>query len=219
VKLRSWQLPPGPAYSFSASSNFSTVAGSSPVLGRGQLYRFSIDIENGVSGTDSKSFATAVMSALSDQRSWIASGAVALQRVDSGPVDFRITLAAPTTVRAMCGYSLKIETSCYAGGEGRVVLNISRWVRGAQVYDGNLVDYHRYAVNHEVGHALGHNHAHNCLANGLAPVMMQQTIGTKTAAGVACRPNPWPFPAGIADAPGAEQVGDGADAAFFQRNA
>lgn len=217
VVLRSWQLPPGPAYSVSASGTFATVPGSSPVLGKGQLFKFTIDVENGVSGVDSKSFAAGVMAALSDRRSWIASGAVALQRVDSGPVDFRISLAAPMTVRQICGYSLKIETSCYAGSVGRVMLNVSRWVRGAQAYSGDLANYHRYAVNHEVGHALGHNHAHECLANGIAPVMMQQTIGLK-AAGRTCRPNPWPFPDGISDAPGAEQVGDAADLEFFQRN-
>ena len=65
-------------------------------------------------------------------------------------------------------------------------------------FAGDLANYRRYAVNHEVGHALGHNHAHECLRNGLAPVMMQQTIGTKTASGPACRVNPWPFPPGVA---------------------
>ncbi|MDQ1741781.1 MAG: hypothetical protein QOE23_120 [Pseudonocardiales bacterium] len=218
VRLRSWQLPPGPAYTFNGTGSFSTIAGSSGVLGRGQLFRFTIDIENGITGVDPKAFAAAVMSALSDQRSWIGSGQVALQRVESGPVDFRISLAAPTTVRNVCGYTLKIETSCNAGNVGRVMLNVSRWTRGAQAYAGNLADYHRYAVNHEVGHALGHNHAHECLANGMAPVMMQQTIGVKVAGGRSCRPNPWPFPAGVTDAPGAEQVGDQPDAEFFQRN-
>jgi hypothetical protein len=188
------------------------------VLGKGQLFRFTIDVENGVTGADPKAFAAAVMAALSDRRSWIATGAIALQRVDSGPVDFRISLAAPTTVRSICGYSLKIETSCYAGSVGRVMLNVSRWVRGAQVYAGDLDNYHRYAVNHEVGHALGHNHAHGCLANGLAPVMMQQTIGTRVSGTQTCRPNPWPFPAGVSDAPGAEQVGEAADMEFFHRN-
>lgn len=218
VALRSWQLPPGPAYTFNGTDTFTTIAGSSGVLGRGQLFRFTIDIENGISGVDPTRFAATVMSALSDQRSWIGSGAVALQRVESGPVDFRITLAAPTTVRTVCGYTLKIETSCNAGNVGRVMLNVSRWTRGAQAYAGNLTDYHRYAVNHEVGHALGHNHAHQCLDNGMAPVMMQQTIGLEVAGGRTCRPNPWPFPAGVAGAPGAEQVGDQADNEFFQRN-
>jgi len=218
VALRSWQLPPGPAYTFNGTGTFTTIPGTSGVLGKGQLFRFTIDIENGITGVDPRAFAAAVMNALSDKRSWIGSGAIALQRVESGPVDFRISLAAPTTVRSICGYSLKIETSCNAGSVGRVMLNVSRWTRGAVAYSGNLADYHRYAVNHEVGHALGHNHAHGCLANGMAPVMMQQTIGTRTAAGQTCRPNPWPFPPGVSGAPGAEQVGEGPDTEFFQRN-
>ncbi|HST48566.1 DUF3152 domain-containing protein [Jatrophihabitans sp.] len=218
VKLRSWQLPPGPAYTFNGTGVFTTIAGTSGVLGKGQLFKFTIDIENGITGVDPQAFAAGVMEALSDRRSWIGSGTVALQRVDSGPVDFRISLAAPTTVRSICGYTLKIETSCNAGSVGRVMLNVSRWTRGAQVYAGDLANYHRYAVNHEVGHALGHNHAHECLPNGMAPVMMQQTIGTKVAGGQTCRPNPWPFPPGVAGAPGAEQVGEAPDTEFFQRN-
>ncbi len=210
-------LPPGPAYGLSGQGTFSTIPGASNVIGEGHLYRFTIDVEDGVTGADPKAFATAVMSALSDSRSWIATGAVALQRVESGPVDFRISLTAPLTVRDMCGYSLRIETSCYAAN-GRVVLNVSRWVRGAKVFYPDLVNYRRYVVNHEVGHAIGHNHAHSCLGNGLAPIMMQQTIGTKTASGQACRANPWPFPPGVPDAPGAEQAGDSSDQEFFRRN-
>ena len=217
VRLPSPALPPGPPYTFQGTGSFTTVAGHSAVLGKGQLFRFTIDVENGIAGVDRKVFADTVMAALSDRRSWIGSGTVALQRVDSGPVDFRISLSAPTTVRRICGYSLRIETSCNAGSEGRVILNISRWTRGAVAFDGDLTNYRRYAVNHEVGHALGHNHSHYCLDSGLAPVMMQQSIGTRTANRV-CRPNPWPFPPGVADAPGAEQVGDQADAEFFQRN-
>jgi len=216
--LASPALPPGPPYTFQGTGSFTTVAGHSAVLGKGQLYRFTIDVENGITGVDRKAFAATVMAALSDRRSWIGNGAVALQRVDSGPVDFRISLSAPTTVRRICGYSLRIETSCNAGSVGRVVLNVSRWTRGAVAFDGDLANYRRYAVNHEVGHALGHNHSHNCLGSGLAPVMMQQTIGTKTASGRVCRVNPWPFPPGTPDAPGAEQPGDQPDADFFQRN-
>ena len=215
--LASPDLPPGPPYTFQGTGSFTTVAGHSDVIGKGQLYRFTIDVENGITGVDRQAFAATVMAALSDRRSWIGSGRVALQRVDSGPVAFRISLSAPTTVRRICGYSLRIETSCNAGSEGRVILNVSRWTRGAVVFDGDLANYRRYAVNHEVGHALGHNHAHYCLRDGLAPVMMQQSIGTRSATRV-CQANPGPYPPGSSDAPGAEQVGDQADAEFFRRN-
>ena len=63
----------------------------------------------------------------------------------------------------------------------RVFLNVSRWVRGAAPYVGDLTAYRVYMINHEDGHALGHNHAHQCLADGLAPAMMQQTFGLKSA--------------------------------------
>ncbi len=59
-------------------------------------------------------------------------------------------------------------------------------------------------INHEDGHALGHLHAHQCLSGGIAPVMMQQTIGLKNTTGTFCQANPWPYPPGAADAPGVE---------------
>ena len=218
--LPALQLPPGPAYTTQGSGTFSTIPGSSGVIGRGPVRRFSIEVENGVTGVDLQQFATTVMTALSSPQSWIADGSVGLQRVDSGPVDFHVTLVSSMTVRQLCGYDLPVETSCFAADkDNRVVLNVARWVRGAKAYAGDLATYRLYAVNHEVGHALGHLHSHECLPNGLAPVMMQQTIGTKTASGAICEPNPWPYPRGVKGAPGAEEGGDGPDLDFFRRNA
>ena len=98
--LRSWQLPPGPAYTFSGTGTFSTVAGPSGRARQGPAVPVHHRCrERHHRRRPARSFAATVMAALSDQRSWIGSGAVALQRVDSGPVDFRISLAAPTTVR------------------------------------------------------------------------------------------------------------------------
>jgi hypothetical protein len=49
-------------------------------------------------------------------------------------------------------------------------------------------------------------HAHQCLPGGLAPVMMQQTFGLRSAAtGQWCEANPWPYPTGAKGAPGPEQ--------------
>jgi hypothetical protein len=138
--------------------------------------------------------------------------------VDHGPVNFHVTLTSSMTVRQLCGYDVPIETSCFAPEhDQRVVINDSRWVRGDPTYVADLPAYRIYMINHEVGHALGHAHAHECLASGLAPVMMQQTIGMKTASGRICQPNPWPYPPGNLDAPGAEQSG-AADDAFIARN-
>ncbi|UQX89716.1 DUF3152 domain-containing protein [Jatrophihabitans telluris] len=219
AELPALALPPGPKYTTTGDRTFSTVAGSSPVMGKGTLHRFDVQVEDGISGVDKAQFATTVMVALSNPQSWAGDGKDALQRVSSGPVDFHISLTSSMTVRDLCGYSLPVETSCFDGQDSRVVLNVARWVRGAKAYVGDLATYRLYAVNHEVGHALGHNHSHECLVSGVAPVMMQQTIGTRTASGKICSPNPWPYPKGVTDAPGPEEAGDGPDLQFYQRNA
>src|SRR5262249_42826162 len=106
---------------------------------------------------------------------------------------------------------IPVETSCFAA-EGvttnvnRVVFDVARWVRGASAYLGDLNAYRVYMINHEDGHALGHQHAHQCLSDGLAPVMMQQTFGLRSAVTHQLgQANPWPYPPGAKDAPGAEQ--------------
>jgi hypothetical protein len=204
-------LPSGAAYTTTGTGSYTVLPGTSRVVGTGTLHRYSIEVEKGITGVDLTQFASTVQAVLSDPRSWAGHAGVALQRVDSGAVDFHVTLVSSLTVRSLCGYDIPVETSCYQpAGTGnpvnRVVLNVARWVRGATAYVGDLTTYRIYMINHEDGHALGHEHAHECLANGLAPVMMQQTIGLKSAVtGSLCQANPWPYPSGVADAPGAEQ--------------
>jgi hypothetical protein len=208
--LKAAALPAGPAYTKRGTGTFRTLRGTSPVVGSGQLYRYSIDVENGITGVDLTAYANLVVHTLSDRRSWSGHG-VSLKRVDSGSIDFHITLVSAITTRGLCGYAIHVETSCYAGAGGtsdvnRVVFNISRWTRGSAAYVGDLPAYRIYMINHEDGHALGHQHAHQCLPGGLAPVMMQQTFGLRSArTGQLCAANPWPFPPGAKGAPGAEQ--------------
>jgi hypothetical protein len=186
------------------------LKGTTKVMGKsGQLYHYDIEVENGITGIDLTTFADLVDATLADPRSWTGHG-VRLQRVDSGPVDFHVTLTSMMTVRQLCGYEIHIETSCYipAGDTSpvnRVVIDDARWVRGDAAYIGDITAYREYMINHEDGHAIGHEHAHQCLSNGLAPAMMQQTIGLVDAkTGAMCQANPWPYPAGAKDAPGAE---------------
>jgi hypothetical protein len=209
--LKAAALPPGGPYTESATGTFRTLKGTSPKVGSGPLFRYSIDVENGVTGVDLAQYEHLVVTTLSDPRSWSGHG-VTLQRVDSGPREFRVSLTSAMTVRKLCGYDIPVETSCYAkagpnNDANRVVLNVARWVRGASAYLGNVNLYRVYMINHEDGHALGHNHAHQCLPGGLAPAMMQQTFGLRsTATGKFCQANPWPYPPGVRGAPGAEQI-------------
>ena len=116
------------------------------------MQRYTIEVENGVTGVDLTQFAALVQTTLVRPAQLVRRTGVALQRVDSGPVDFHVTLTSSMTVRQLCGYDLQIETSCYAApgtvaghAVNRVVLNDARWVRGDVAYvgrPGRLPDLH-----------------------------------------------------------------------------
>lgn len=187
-------LPPGSPYSIQGGNRFDVVPGTSRVYGRGgQAQRFTVEVEAGVA-EDGPAFAAAVERILSNPHSWGSGGRMNFQRVDSGPVDFRVSLTSSLTVRKLCGYTLPFETSCYNGALGRAVINDARWVRGAVAYGTDLDAYRTYVINHEVGHAFGHGHEACRKRGALAPVMMQQTLGLVTPGVGGCRANPWPFP-------------------------
>lgn len=208
--LKAAALPVGASFTKTGHGSFKVLPGTSLTVGSGKLYRYSIEAENGINDIDLAQFQRLVVTVLSDPRSWSGHG-VSLKRVDSGPIDFRISLTSTMTVRKLCGYSIPVETSCYATAGSttdvnRVVFNDARWVRGSAAYVGDLAAYRIYMINHENGHALGHQHAHQCLPGGLAPVMLQQTFGLRSAAtSKNCEANPWPYPSGVKGVPGAEQ--------------
>jgi hypothetical protein len=186
-------LPAGGPYATTGAGRFDVVPGQSTVSGSGPLHRFAVEVEAGVAA-DGPAFAAAVEKTLADPRSWTNGGRASFQRVDSGQIDFRVSLTASLTVRTLCGYELPFETSCYNGEAARVVINDARWVRGAVAYKGKVAAYRQYVINHEVGHALGNAHQ-DCPRDGaLAPLMMQQTLGISTPGVGTCRPNPWPYP-------------------------
>jgi hypothetical protein len=219
--LKHAALPAGGPYTKAGDGTFQVLKGTTKAIGTGTVRRYDIEVENGITGINRTQFAHMVDKTLDDSRSWTGHG-VRLKRVDSGPVDFHISLTSSMTVRQLCGYDVHVETSCYAAAYSapglavnRVVFNDSRWVRGAATYVGDLHAYRVYMINHEDGHALGHQHAHQCLPGGLAPVMMQQTFGLKSAAnGQNCGANPWPYPPGVKGAPGAEQPDTAANNEF-----
>lgn len=170
------------------SGRLEVVPGTGRVHGTGPLKLFIVEVEGGL-GEDPQAFADLVDQTLTDPRSWGNGGRLSFQRVASGPVAFRVTLASPATVDRLCAaLNTNGYTSCY-DSHGRAVLNQARWETGVPWYADDMTTYRRYMINHEVGHALGHSHVFCPRPGALAPTMQQQTLGMQ-----GCRANPWPYP-------------------------
>lgn len=215
VDIPTAELPAGGDFPVSGAGTWRVVPGTTPQVGVGRVYTYTVEVEDGATLAEGDAaFATAVDATLDDPRSWTGSGQIALRRVDAsaGVVpDFRISLTSQLTTRAQCGYQIRYEASCWKSDIGRVLINGSRWVRGAAAFEGQLGLYRQYAINHEVGHVFRNQHV-PCPENGaLAPVMMQQSFGVSNdylaqltddnpqgiqipRDGKVCRPNPWPNP-------------------------
>ncbi|MFF3574907.1 DUF3152 domain-containing protein [Nocardia jiangxiensis] len=208
-------LPAGGSFTEAGTGNWHIVSGTSAKVGTAQehLFTYTVEIENGVDtagyGGD-ESVAHMVDATLSNPKSWIQDTRFGFRRIDAGEPDFRISVTSRKTTEADCGFDIPIDSSCYNSDLGRVVLSEVRWVRGAPAFEGDIGSYRQYQINHEVGHAIGyHEHQPCAVDGGLAPVMMQQTFGTRNddiAAldpqgvvpkdGKKCRFNPWPYPRG-----------------------
>ncbi|MFN2479535.1 MAG: DUF3152 domain-containing protein [Pseudonocardiaceae bacterium] len=202
------ELPGGGPFAVQGAGAWRVIPGAGAPFGAGQLFTYTVEIEDGVDLEGGPAgFATTVDSTLQNPKSWIGSGRYRFQRIDdSRAAILRISLTSQQTTRRLCGFQIPFDASCWRPGDHRVVINTARWARGAVAFQGNVVQYQQYAVNHEVGHGLGFAHV-ACETNGrLAPVMMQQTWGVTddylavlgtdhvTADGLTCQPNAWPFP-------------------------
>lgn len=213
-EIPSTELPAGGEYTEVGQGVYRIVG--TPGLGVGEgtqaTYTYVVEVEEGLNtdayGGDA-AFATLVDATLADPRGWTGDGAVRFEHIDANlgiEPDFRIQLTSVETTHQLCGYNIQMETSCH--NSGRVVVNESRWVRGAAPFAGDLGSYRQYLINHEVGHGIGYAAHVPCGENGaLAPIMMQQTLSLSnselvaidpnevyTDDGKVCRPNAWPFP-------------------------
>ncbi len=168
------------------SGEFVVASGSTSANGSGTLTTYTVEVEREVP-LDGSGISKTIDRSLADPRGWTASGAHALART-ADDSDIRILLTTPETTDQLCA---PLDTggrlSCRAGD--LVVLNAWRWLNGAPAYAGDLRNYRRYLINHEVGHALGNGHVDCPGTDVLAPVMMQQTKGVGD-----CIPSPWPSP-------------------------
>ena len=211
------QLPPGGPYTEQGEGTFRTVGTPGMTAGEGEdmVVRFVVEVEDGVdtAGSGGDDALSAMIDAtLSNPKGWTNDRAFRFEHV--GPDDnpyMRIQLTSVGTTREVCGgLDLEMETSCHIriDGVSRVVLNESRWVRGAAPFNGDLGSYRQYLVNHEVGHGLGYAAHEACGGEGeLAPIMMQQTLSLNNAElhsinpdevypdePTTCLYNPWPYP-------------------------
>ena len=212
-------LPKGGPYTEVGEGTYRAIGRPGMKVGEGKTKRvkFVIEAENGLDtnsygGDDAVS--TMIDSTLSDPRSWTHDKNIAFEHIDiddpTQTPDLRIQISSPETARQACGDSIKIETSCFTAAGNRVVLNEARWVRGSGAFNGDLGLYREYMINHEVGHGIGYAHHKACEDDGgLAPIMMQQTLGLannplhkldKECAQVypednkVCKYNAWPYP-------------------------
>lgn len=147
----------------------------------GRTVRFTVEVEGGMKGVDTKKFASMVREVLSDKRGWETVDNLHFVNVSkeedaaAAPVDIRITLTTPDTVDLLCQpLQTNGQVSCWNGE--RSVINVRRWQLGVPHFEGDLETYRVYVINHEVGHGLGHQHE-PCPGEGeRAPVMLQQTL-------------------------------------------
>ncbi len=211
------QLPPGGPFTELGAGTFRTVGTPGMTAGEGleTVIRYIVEVEDGVDTTGSggdDALAAMIDATLSNPKGWINDTAFRFEHVaaDQDPT-MRIQLTSMGTTRELCGgRDLEMETSCHIriDGVSRVLINESRWVRGAAPFNGDLGSYRQYLVNHEVGHGLGYAAHEACAEDGeLAPIMMQQTLSLNNAElhvlnpdevypdeNVTCRYNPWPYP-------------------------
>ncbi len=213
------ELPPGGPFTERGWGTFRAVGMPQPQVGEGdeRVFTYVVEVEDGINtaaygGDDG--FVAAVDATLANPKGWIGDPAWAFEHIavdDRREPDLRIQLTSLDTTHALCGNDIEMETSCFYSIGNRVLINESRWIRGAVPFEGDLGSYRQYLINHEVGHGLGYATHDFCAADGeLAPIMMQQTLSLNNSElynidsgevypddNATCVFNPWPYPRGL----------------------
>ncbi|MFG3660962.1 DUF3152 domain-containing protein [Streptomyces sp. NPDC047706] len=185
---RSPRPKPPPSLPAEGPGTFTTAQASGSPVGSGPLYRYRVQVEDGVD-ISAEGAAAEIQAILAHERSWAAHGRGSFQLVSSD-ADFVIKIATPATADRLClaeGLDTRGELNCETS-QG-VVVNLRRWALGSPQFDGTPADYRHLIINHEVGHEIGIRTHLGCPGPGKpAPVMMQQIKGLN-----GCVSNAWPY--------------------------
>ncbi|EFQ82014.1 hypothetical protein HMPREF0063_12856 [Aeromicrobium marinum DSM 15272] len=165
------EQPPQPVVTEVGDGSFTVLpppASASSAVG----LAYTVEVEGGT-GADSLEFAATVDATLALPQGWISEG-FTFRRVAADP-GIRVLLASPTTTDVLCApLRTTGQVSCRNGE--LVVINLRRWILGADTFGDDLAGYRTYVINHEIGHALGKGHE-PCPGPGRpAPIMLQQTL-------------------------------------------
>ena len=151
-----------------------------------RFFNISIQVEFGLN-LNLNCLSEMIPGILNDPRGWATVENTSFQIVDKEVADLNIVFASPDTVDELC-YPLQTNGIYSCRNEKNVVINMYRWLSGAEDFNNEIATYRIYLINHEVGHYLGWGHTDCPSENALAPVMMQQSKSTNE-----CIPNGWPI--------------------------
>ncbi len=176
--------PPSTTTSTTAPTTTTSDTTPAPPLVVDVVYR----LERRPTDAATADFELVVAETLGDSRGWSRAG-YAFDRREEAP--YLIVLAEGAEVDELCRpYDTYGKYSCQNGPV--VAINADRWRSATPKWTGDLSDYRRMLVNHEVGHLLGLRHPKpQCPTPGEpAPVMNQQSTELD-----GCLANPWPLDA------------------------
>ena len=192
-----------------AAGTFTVAGGGTPVVGTGAtLVKYRVEVEDGIAWGCNQvwtpaSFAATVDQIIAAPRGWTQSAASpvtdgaeqmtnaswSFQRVSGDDYSVKIRLATPDTVDKLCGQMGMDTQGVYSCRFGQTeMINLRRWLRGADGFPIDLAGYRTMVIDHEMGHFLGFDHM-KCPGPGrAAPVMQTQTIDLG-----GCTINAYPF--------------------------
>lgn len=172
------------------AAGFETADGSSPGVGRGKVFTYTVEAEQGA-GISPGALAEDVDRILGDVRGWTIQDRSFQRLPEQGSITVSLA-TSPTAERLCADPAADGPTTCFV--DGRVVIDVASWERAPADWPEGQRAYQTYLVSHGFGHALGAPDAGCPEAGATAPVMVRQPESLE-----GCVANPWPFPTVVED--------------------